>query len=289
MNAYGLGSWGAVVERTFGDVAVAASAEGFRAALRHRSWGSLALSVVDSTPACVEGSTHPARAPQGCFLFLNLLGHTTVSQGGRSALLSPGDLTVVRQAEPYRLVFDETHRMQILTVSELDGRCALDDHMARCHTPQEAALLAAYMARLAAMDEAMPLQDGLRLTQDLLALCWPRVGQAAQESALAAWERPLLALIARELCDPELDARTLGRQLGISARYVQMVLARRGTTLTAYLLEQRLLRAAQRLRDRDTMRIGDIALDAGFSDLSHFCHSFRQRFGCSASDWRRAH
>lgn len=93
MDAYGLGAWGAVVERIFGDVAVDAPVQGFRANLRHRAWGPLALSVVDSTPACVEGGTHPARASQGCFLLLNVLCHTTVSQGGRSALLGPGDLT----------------------------------------------------------------------------------------------------------------------------------------------------------------------------------------------------
>jgi len=55
----------------------------------------------------------------------------------------------------------------------------------------------------------------------------------------------LLALVARELCDPALDAHTLGRSLGISARYVQMVLARQGTTLTAYLQEQRLRSGVQ--------------------------------------------
>ena len=204
-------------------------------------------------------------------------------------LLAPGELTVVYQAEPFRLRFDEAHRMQVLDVPALDGRCAIDQHVARGHASQDAALLVAFMAQLAAIDATRPLQDGLRLAQDLLALCWPRMGQMAEQSALANWERPLLALIARELCDPDLDAHALGRALGISARYVQMVLARQGTTLTAYLQEQRLQRAAQRLRSGDAAGIGTIALEVGFSDLSHFCRCFRSRFGCSARDWRRAH
>lgn len=218
-----------------------------------------------------------------------MLGHTRVSQGGHSVLLAPGELTVVYQAEPFRLSFDEARRMQVLAVPELDGRCAIDQHVARGHAPQETALLAAFMAQLAATDATRPLHEGPRLAQDLLALCWPRLGQVAERDALADWERPVLALITRELCDPALDAHALGRALGISARYVQMVLARQGTTLTAYLQEQRLQRAAQRLRSGDAAGIGTIALDVGFSDLSHFCRCFRRRFGCSARDWRRAH
>jgi AraC-like DNA-binding protein len=288
MDAYGLRTWSEVVEHTFGEVMVDAPVHGFRAGLQHRVWGSLSLSLVDSTPACVNGGTYSGPAQQGCFLLLNVRGHTTVSQGGHSVLLGPGDLTVVAQAEPYQLRFDEAHRMQVLAVPELDGRCAIEQHVARGHAPQATALLAAFMAQLAATDAARPLQDGLRLTQDLLALCWPRE-PAAQHSALAVWERPLRDLIARELCDPALDALALGQALGISARYVQMVLARQGTTLTAYLQEQRLQRAAQRLRSGDAAGIGTIALEVGFSDLSHFCRCFRRRFGCSARDWRRAH
>ncbi len=288
MDAYGLQTWSEVVEHTFGDMVVEAPAQGFSAGLQHRSWGALALSTVDSTPASVEGGRHSWPTAQGCFLLLNVLGHTRVSQGGHSVLLGPGDLTVVTQAVPYQLRFDEAHRMQVLAVPEMDGRCDIGPHVARGHAPQETALLAAFMAQLALADATRPLQEGLRLTQDLLALCWPRE-PAAQQGALLSWEAPLLALIARELCDPELDAQLLGRTLGISARYVQMVLARKGSTLTAYLQEQRLQRAAQRLRNGDGASIGSIALEVGFSDLSHFCRCFRRRYGCSARDWRRAH
>lgn len=43
------------------------------------------------------------------------------------------------------------------------------------------------------------------------------------------------------------------------------------------------------LRDPLTrhLRVGDIAAMVGFSDLSHFNHTFRQRFGESPTDARR--
>lgn len=37
------------------------------------------------------------------------------------AHLGPSDLTVVYQAEPYRLHFEVAHRRQVLAVPELDG------------------------------------------------------------------------------------------------------------------------------------------------------------------------
>ena len=56
-----------------------------------------------------------------------------------------------------------------------------------------------------------------------------------------------------------------------------------------YVRELRLKRAHQMLRDPLTrhLRVGDIAAMAGFSDLSHFNHTFRQRFGESPTDARR--
>ncbi|WP_114970812.1 helix-turn-helix domain-containing protein [Rhodoferax ferrireducens] len=298
LEAGGLNQWNDLVGNVFGDIAVDAPARGFHASIKHQAWGTLAMSTVDSTPARVEGGTRcagPRERARGGFLLLNVLGHTTVSQDGRQAVLGPGDLTVVRQGEFYCIEFDEVHRMQVLALPELDDRSAFDEHVARGHPGREAPLLGAFMTQLAGMNDSLaPSLDGnagVRLALDLLAFSWPRRGGDAlvDHGALEKWERLLMACIERELCDPDLDAHALGRTLGISARYVQMVLARRGTTLTAYLQERRLQRAAQRLRASDAARIGDIALEIGFNDLSHFCRCFRRRFGCSARDWRQGH
>ena len=86
--------------------------------------------------------------------------------------------------------------------------------------------------------------------------------------------------------EPNRTHAVLGRALGVSARWVQLAFARRGTTLGAHLLEQRLQRAARRLAGPDGVPVGRLALELGFNELSHFCRSFRRRFGCSARDWR---
>jgi transcriptional regulator GlxA family with amidase domain len=73
----------------------------------------------------------------------------------------------------------------------------------------------------------------------------------------------------------------VAQSLGISPRYLQRLLERSGTSFTAHVTELRLKHAfmlltAQELSD---VCICAIALQAGFSDISHFNRLFRSRFG----------
>jgi AraC-like DNA-binding protein len=105
----------------------------------------------------------------------------------------------------------------------------------------------------------------------------------------AARLKAIVEEIGRRLADPSLSAAAVGRRLGLSERYVQQLLEGAGVSFSAYVRELRLKRAHQMLRDPLTrhLRVGDIAAMAGFSDLSHFNHTFRQRFGESPTDARR--
>ena len=96
--------------------------------------------------------------------------------------------------------------------------------------------------------------------------------------------------IARRLADPALSAAAVGRRLGLSERYVQHLLEGAGLSFSAYVRALRLKRAHQLLRDPMTrhLRIGDVAMTAGFSDLSHFNRMFRLQFGERPTDTRRA-
>jgi AraC-like DNA-binding protein len=91
-----------------------------------------------------------------------------------------------------------------------------------------------------------------------------------------------------KLGDAGLTAAAIAAELGISRRYVSILLEETGQTFSEYLLEKRLDRAAQLLRDphRGYDKISDIAFAAGFIDLSHFNRSFRRRFGETPSDLR---
>ena len=63
-----------------------------------------------------------------------------------------------------------------------------------------------------------------------------------------------------------------------------------GVTYTHFVLWHRLDRALRMLRDprHAARRIGDIAYDAGFGDLSYFNRAFRRRYGATPSEMRNA-
>lgn len=61
-----------------------------------------------------------------------------------------------------------------------------------------------------------------------------------------------------------------------------------GETLGEHLRRRRLEVAALRLLTQPRTRVLDIALMVGFGSNEAFAHAFKLRFGCSASQWRRA-
>jgi AraC-like DNA-binding protein len=90
------------------------------------------------------------------------------------------------------------------------------------------------------------------------------------------------------MADPDLSAAAVARRLGVTPRYVHLLLEETGLSFTQHVLEKRLERAAALLRDprQSERRIADIALESGFADLSHFKRSFRGRFGDTPSGIR---
>lgn len=110
-----------------------------------------------------------------------------------------------------------------------------------------------------------------------------RGGQAARRAAI-------LRAIERHSGDPTLTAVTVAASLGVTPRYVHLLLEETGRSFSDHLLEKRLARAAILLSDpaRADQRVTDVAADAGFNDLSYFGRTFRRRYGMTPSDMRHA-
>jgi AraC-like DNA-binding protein len=98
----------------------------------------------------------------------------------------------------------------------------------------------------------------------------------------------VLADIARRSGNPGLDLDNVAARLGLSRRSVQRLLEETGKSFTVHLTERRLDRAYAMLGDRAraNLKIIDIALAAGFANLSHFNRLFRARFGETPSSAR---
>jgi len=100
----------------------------------------------------------------------------------------------------------------------------------------------------------------------------------------------ILRRIENAIRNPHLSAAAVAKSLGVTPRYVHLLLEETGRSFTHHVLERRLERAAALLRDPqwDRRKVVDIAAEAGFTDLSYFNRSFRRRYGATPSDIRAA-
>jgi AraC-like DNA-binding protein len=106
----------------------------------------------------------------------------------------------------------------------------------------------------------------------------------------AARLQAVKADIVANLTQRSLTVESLAARHGISARYVRSLFDSDHTTFSDFVREQRLRRAHRMLCSAAFAghRIGVIAYDCGFGDLSYFNHCFRYRFGVTPSDVRAA-
>jgi AraC-like DNA-binding protein len=100
----------------------------------------------------------------------------------------------------------------------------------------------------------------------------------------------ILGEIEQRSGEPDLSAVAVADRLGITPRYVHMLLKETGRTFRRHVMDRRLQNAAALLRDPQWhhRRIGDVATAAGFCDLAHFSRAFRRKYAATPSDIRQA-
>lgn len=243
-----------------------------------------------------------AAAPEECF-YLNLKteGQCLIRQAGGEVLLRPGDVGLFSSAAPFALA----HPRPTLGVASFrvprqalearlpsglaDVPCLLSGH------PLLGGLIREAAQTLADGAEHLPAADAERLFGMLLDLAAMALspGQApAVDGRRARAEAAFLAMrrhVERHLAEPGYSLDRLAAAFGLSRRAVQKLFAAHGTSFSAFLLERRLARTAAALRApaRAHLPVTSLALDAGFSDLSHFSRAFKARYGRSPGAWRR--
>jgi len=113
---------------------------------------------------------------------------------------------------------------------------------------------------------------------------------AGKRGARAALVRTIAAHVGRIAQRDILTLETVSKRFGVSPRTIQRALADAGTTFTDLVQESRLSQAYRMLTNRrfDKMRVGDIAIAAGFGDISYFNRLFRRNFGRTPNDVRKS-
>jgi len=100
----------------------------------------------------------------------------------------------------------------------------------------------------------------------------------------------LMCTLQNRLHESDLSPLSVAGELGISTRTVHYAFARAGTTFVQRLMELRLGRARDLLRNVRLydLPVTEVAARCGFADPSHFARRFRRRFGQSPVQFRTA-
>ncbi|MGX5827856.1 AraC family transcriptional regulator [Mesorhizobium sp. 43Arga] len=259
----------------------------------------VSVGTIQGTVKSISRTTEDiaAQSTNNVVLLLNA-GHSplSVDQSGRSVDLSPGASVLVEQSAPsiIRASNGQCGLIAVQTDRErVRQRCAGFEDRLMTVAPSSMminALVRAYVGVLADEKEAESqltmqfvadhIADLIAATASIAAPVTAR-DNADARGLRAVRTQAILTKIRGGFTDPEISAQGVAKELGLSARYVQDLLQETGVSFSERVLEQRLQGARKMLsqRHKDALRVSEIALMNGFSDVSYFNRCFRRRFG----------
>ena len=275
-----------------------ASTGGFVGTVRARPISSVNVTTISSQRQKIyRGRPEISRMPlEVYFLNLQVRGQCCMQQGGRAALLNPGEFALVDSTEPYLNDYCsddwEQHSFRIprhllrpllknpnqATATKIGGNGGIE------------AVTIEYLISIAKHVESLS-PKGTTLTASMVDLVALAVGgnTQAREQGKGAARQALCSSVIKyidlNIADPELSPVTVSGHFGISPRYLHKVLEEGGKSFGRLVLEERLDRCAKGLSSGNAP-ITEVAMRWGFNDLSHFSRTFRQRFGKSPRDYR---
>jgi AraC-like DNA-binding protein len=241
-----------------------------------------------------------AAGDEELLLIANLGGAATVSHVGREARIPAGGAVLVSSTEPCRVERTESCHLYIrmpramlvpMIAKPADALMSVIPA-----TTESLRVLTGYVDLLLADSQPMAKAAELRRlavshVHDLVALTIGATRDAAEIAAgrglRAARRSAIKADIAQNLAG-DVTAAALSARHQLGQRYIRKLFESESTSLSRFVLLQRLTRVHRMLSDpRHAHRnIADIALAVGFGDISTFNREFRRQFGMTPSDVR---
>jgi len=214
-----------------------------------------------------------------------------IAHRGREIRLGPGDATIMQASATGRVGSRERFGFLEVLVSsaEWDRRACRADAL-RQHIGFNSSVLKLLRGYIRSLERSAIATsvEGREIVRrhmlDLVAIAatpHQSIGESNLSAVAAAHTQAIFDYLASHFSDPELSLSTVAQSLQISPRYLQRLLETSGTSFTAHVTELRLKRAFALLtaHDKRDVRICSVALESGFSDISHFNRLFRSRFG----------
>lgn len=243
-----------------------------------------------------------AKSEAECVYAVFLLdGTMTIEQGGRSTVTRQGDLALFTSERPATVTqHPETlHHALVLLIPnkslDPDIECAdsfnnivvprekIIGPLATCASFISEHLLSTSQDELCALVEAsislLPFAKnfGMEAGKD-------KIARQPQNYLIDA----LLNFVNQNISNPGLSPQEAAVHLGISPRYVHKLFAGSALTFSCYVTARRLDHIRRELASPSCRRqpISALAYRWGFEDLSTFNRAFKQRFGCTPTQYR---
>jgi AraC-like DNA-binding protein len=274
----------------------------FRGEVGHWELGDMLVSRVDADPHVAARTRRAIATRDVGYYKVGLLtkGSCQLSQEGRDALLSPGDLAIYDCRRPYTMNFGEPHEMSFLMFpcDRLRLPPTAIDQVLVTPVPSAdstASLVAPFLRQLVANLEQARGPVNCRLADNVLDLLATMFGErtGAPPADPATARRSLMltvcAWIDANLGEPDLGPVTIASANHVSVRYLHRLFHDEGTTVARWVRERRLDNCRRDLEDPVLRQRGvqAIARRWGFEDPAHFSKIFKASYGDPPAAYRR--
>jgi AraC-like DNA-binding protein len=267
----------------------------FLGALDLRWAGAVGVAHIVTSPVdIVRNATH--LSPENDHVIVQLLqrGTAHVSQEGCEVSAGAGEGIILDSGKTSRLLLTEVTCAWFLILSR--DKIARPEHRIRRLAGTKLAdspslrLLSGYLNSTWNEDlgdhQAAQLFGGHLVDLIALALSEKAASPSGEQGGLRATRLvEVLQLISDQIGNPGLSVAVVAEQMGVTPRYIHLLLEQSDKTFARHVLQKRLERAFELLSadTRGDRMIADIAFAAGFGDLSYFNRAFRRQFGDTPS------
>jgi len=294
-----LDGWNDIVGGAFGGCVVDAAAQRFAGTLGACEIDNLRFVKIKASSSKVRRwlSDTPSSRSGSALLHLQMAGSGVNRQGRREARTDTGDGVICDPDSFYGIDFLTPYEMFVLELPlaqiylrqpafdlEQTAGQSIDPHRSRL-------LLAFIQAAWTQLDCLADDADWREcVSRVALDLALRAIGQSVEATGVSAELRRLVMDYIRiHATDPALRTSSIAKALHVSPRTVQGVFERMSTTASAFILDQRLRGAAERLRnERGRVSITQIAYDCGFSDSAYFSRCFHKAYGVAPRHYLKA-
>ncbi len=267
-----------------------------------RSWksgalafGDVAVKSLGSNMPLFRRETDIRKDPRDhIMLYLVTKGEVGLAQYGRAVTVNCGDVVLYDQAKPFTLDFIGDARGLVMAIPRCHATTRLENvegltARSICKKTQATKFIRSVLSQF------QPEEDGE------LAGISPKMQASALDLILGSIEhffhvpdqqyqghrpkqlRKVKEYLVHSLADTSLSVDKICVTQGLSARSLNRLFSSEGTTPMRWLWQMRLDEAYRLIGQGRSASITDIALDTGFTDVSHFSRAFKKAFGQTPS------